>query len=179
MQTSIMLKFRPSTVEGKTGSLYLQLIKNRKSRVSVFKGCKIYPNEWDAANESFRLNTGNPQRKIYLENLYAKVTDMKSKIEAIAWEFENLSPGYTLDDLVESFQVKKKGNTLSSFIESEACKLENLHPRTARSYRSVMRKIKQYCPDKDLLLGEITSEFIFRFEQYMRNTGNKLTTTSY
>ena len=43
---SIKLKFRPSTNEGKEGSLYYQVIYNLVVR-QVATQYKIFPNEWD------------------------------------------------------------------------------------------------------------------------------------
>ncbi len=179
MQTSVMLKFRPSSINGKPGSLYLQFIKNRKSRVSVFKGFKIYPEEWDTRNQSFRLNTNNPQRKVYLENVYNKLIHTKSQVEAMIRELENKPSGYTLDELLQSYSSKKRGNTLSEFVEKLVTQMGNRQPRTARSYWSVVKKVKQFNQGKDIQLNEITPEFTLHFEQYMLNTGNKLNTASY
>lgn len=44
---SIKIKFRPSTVEGKEGGLYFQIIQNRVIR-QMNTDYKIYAHEWDA-----------------------------------------------------------------------------------------------------------------------------------
>lgn len=48
---SIKIKFRPSTVEGKEGGLYFQIIQNRVIR-QMNTDYKIYAYEWDAEIES-------------------------------------------------------------------------------------------------------------------------------
>lgn len=44
---SVKVKFRPSTIEGKTGALYFQVIHRRIVRSQKTK-YKIYPDEWNA-----------------------------------------------------------------------------------------------------------------------------------
>ncbi len=45
--TSIMIKFRPSTVDGKEGGLYFQIIHNRVVR-QLNTDYKVFAEEWDA-----------------------------------------------------------------------------------------------------------------------------------
>lgn len=49
--TSIMIKFRPSTVDGKEGGLYFQIIHNRVVR-QLNTDYKVFAEEWDAEAES-------------------------------------------------------------------------------------------------------------------------------
>ena len=53
--TSIKIKFRPSTVEGKEGSIYFQIIHNRKVR-QLNTDYKVFACEWDAETESVVVN---------------------------------------------------------------------------------------------------------------------------
>lgn len=49
--TSIKIKFRPSTVDGKEGGLYFQIIHNRVVR-QLNTEYKVFAEEWDAESES-------------------------------------------------------------------------------------------------------------------------------
>ena len=50
MTTSIKIKFRPSTVEGKEGGIYFQIIHNRMVR-QLNTDYKVFACEWDAETE--------------------------------------------------------------------------------------------------------------------------------
>lgn len=57
---SVKVKFRPSTIEGKTGALYFQVIHRRIVRSQKTK-YKIYPDEWNARtapHHTFSFQTG-------------------------------------------------------------------------------------------------------------------------
>lgn len=49
--TSIKVKFRPSTVDGKEGGLYFQIIHNRVVRQQN-TDYKVFAEEWDAETET-------------------------------------------------------------------------------------------------------------------------------
>lgn len=49
--TSIKIKFRPSTVDGKEGGIYLQIIHNRVVR-QLNTEYKVFAEEWNAESES-------------------------------------------------------------------------------------------------------------------------------
>lgn len=46
---SLKIKYRHSSIEGKAGSLFYQVIHNRVAR-QINSGYKIYPDEWDIFN---------------------------------------------------------------------------------------------------------------------------------
>lgn len=54
---SVKVKFRPSTIEGKTGALYFQVIHRRIVRSQKTK-YKIYPDEWNARTARVSFQTG-------------------------------------------------------------------------------------------------------------------------
>ena len=43
---SLKIKYRHSSIEGKAGTLFYQVIHNRVAR-QINSGYKIYPDEWD------------------------------------------------------------------------------------------------------------------------------------
>ena len=51
IMATIKIKFRASSVSGKEGTLYIQVIHQRVVR-QVSTKYKLYPNEWDAATQS-------------------------------------------------------------------------------------------------------------------------------
>ena len=56
MRTSVKLKFIPSKIEGKTGVICLQLIRNRKMKL-LRTQFSLFPDEWD--KQSGTLFSGN------------------------------------------------------------------------------------------------------------------------
>ena len=63
---SIKLKFRPSTIEGKAGSLYYQVIYMRKVR-QVSTNFRITRSEWDSKLEDLIIKDDDSSRANYLQ----------------------------------------------------------------------------------------------------------------
>ena len=78
---SVKLKFRPSTIDGKEGSLYYQLIYKRTVR-QVGVPFKIFEYEWNKESEYIN-NNGSVNRKCYLESV---IWYIKSDLE----RFQNI-----------------------------------------------------------------------------------------
>ncbi len=178
MQTSVRVKFRPSSVAGKQGSLYVQLIKDRQSRTVVIKKVKLHPYEWDEQRECFRVSTGDTERRAYLENTQAKIVHGKTQLLSAISQLENYKPHYTVEDVLETFYRRRSRDNLSSYAERLAASVEGAHPRTARSYRCVAKRVREFYGG-DIPLHSINAAFVKGFEADLLSKGKKLNTTSY
>ncbi len=178
MKTTVKLKFRPSTVEGKTGSLYVQFIKDRKTRLVVFKECKIYPHEWDEERESFRVNTGSPERKAYMEKLYERMKRGKEQLLDVIGKLESRFEDYTVDDVIREYEQYRSRNNLAAYAEQLASRVEEHKPRTARTYRSVIKKVDEFY-GHEIRMDKIDSAFVKQFEADILAQGRKKNTSSY
>lgn len=67
---SVKVKFRPSTVVGKEGVIYYQIIQNRIVR-QLTTSYRIFPCEWDGPNA--RLIIGNTARSNQLLSLKSHI----------------------------------------------------------------------------------------------------------
>ena len=65
------LKFRPSTAEGKPGTLYFQVTHRRSTR-TVYTDYHITPEEWDGRTSFIRI-IGTPERQAELQLIASKV----------------------------------------------------------------------------------------------------------
>ncbi len=173
-----MFKFRPSVVEGKPGSLYVQFIKDRKSRSVVLKGYKFYPHEWDEESESFRVSIGNTERKAYLESIHAKLMTGRQQVYEAIRKLEIRNPDYSVDEVIENYLRRQYRNNLTAYAGRLADRIEESRPRTARSYRCVARRIQEFYGG-DVPLDRINADFIKRFEAHLLSKGKKPNTTSY
>lgn len=93
---SIKIKFRPSTVEGKEGGLYFQIIQNRVIR-QMTTDYKIYANEWDAEMETVVVNG---TRANILCSIRERMEWDLSRFERIVRQLEQERRKYTADDVI-------------------------------------------------------------------------------
>lgn len=76
-------KFRPSTVDGKEGTLFYRIIHNRRSH-RIRTGYKLFPSEWDERSESILIPPGSDEgRKNYLAVLQDRVAGDTDRLNRI------------------------------------------------------------------------------------------------
>ena len=87
---SLKIKYRHSSIEGKAGTLFYQVIHNRVAR-QINSGYKIYPDEWDIFNSQIIIpaKTGENRHR-YLVSLKKCIKEDTSRLKDIMIRFENL-----------------------------------------------------------------------------------------
>jgi len=70
---TVKVKFRPSIVTDKEGTVYYQIIHRRVSR-QIKTGYRILADEWDENASAIRLDyTGNDERRNYLAMIQKRI----------------------------------------------------------------------------------------------------------
>lgn len=96
---SIKLKFRPSTVEKKTGSLYYQVIYMRKTRC-IATNFRISCNEWNYAAEDVIIKDDDSSRADYLRYVKNHIANDKRCFKRIVNKFIVSDMIFTVDMIV-------------------------------------------------------------------------------
>ena len=84
---TIKIKFRPSSVAGKEGTLCYQVIHGRQTRL-ISTGYKLYHYEWDKEAGKIRSVDGNPERECYLEALRFRMEEDRTRLNNIIRKLE-------------------------------------------------------------------------------------------
>lgn len=87
--TSIKVKFRPSTIDGKEGTIYYQVIKKRVVR-QIKTDYRIFNSEWD--DKSCKLVFECPDRYDYLRSIEERVKLDVTCIEKLISRYEYTNP---------------------------------------------------------------------------------------
>jgi len=177
--STIQLKFRPSTVDGKEGSLFLQIIHGRSTR-HITLDCHIYPHEWNERKGEIKFPTTNLSRinQLQLVNDRVKFEICKTKhvIERL-----DCNTSYTVDDIIAKYNKNDSHNiTLFQYIHEQANKLMRLGKvRTSETYLSALNSFSLFHSGEDVYFDMIDDDMIDRYEASMKNRGLKRNTTSY
>lgn len=167
---SIKVKFRPSTVEDREGTIYYQVIHERKVR-QLLTGYHVFPTEWDEKRSMVTTSHGSERRSLIL-----------SIRERIRWDLERLTKihrrldtnglSYSADDVIDEFDHYARDYSLFNFMEGVIARLSrNGKVRTAETYRSALVSFKKFRQDEDIMLDCITSEVMESYEAWHRKRG--------
>ena len=140
MTTTIKVKFRPSTVAGRPGSI-VYLVTHRRVVRQITTGYKIYPDEWDEKQATLiaRGDKNGDGRSQYITHVAKRIRQDMERLDAVIREQENKSTGFTSDDVVASFHGFLKSHSFRIFMEESIDRLKRLDKeRTAETYMSAI-----------------------------------------
>lgn len=174
---SVKVKFRPSTVVGKEGVIYYQIIQNRIVR-QLTTNYRIFPEEWDESNA--RLIIGNTPRSNHLLSLKSCIDwDMK-RIQMIINQLTERNIPFSTNDIITAFQRQADEQSLFNFMGNVITQLKKIGKlRTAETYTATLRSFMRFRNDTDVLLDDITPELIEMYEAYLQNNGVVRNTSSF
>ncbi len=165
---SMKLKFRPSTIEGKEGSLYYQVIYMRKAR-QVATNFRITQNEWNPELEDVIVNGNDSSRTGYLQYVKNNIEYDKKCFKRIVKKLTISDISFTVDTVVDEFQKQSSEITLFSYMEKMIGKLlrQGQH-RTSETYQATLSSFRKFREDVDVCFDDIDSEMLISYEYHLR-----------
>ena len=178
--TSIKVKFRPSLVRGKEGSIYYQIIRNRVVR-QLKTGYRIFAEEWNKNQATVIISGDNHERYAYLLLLQQRMNRDVRRLKIIADSLSNtIGDRYTADDIIRKFQDTVTDESFFSFMREVIVQLKRLHrERTAETYTATLSSFLRFQNKKDLLLEDMTSDLMQEYEAYLKSRGITMNTISF
>lgn len=174
--TSIKVKFRPSTVEGKEGGIYFQIIHNRVVR-QMNTDYKIFATEWDAEAESV-IVTGN--RSNILLSIRERLEWDIARLEKVIRQLETERRRYTADDVITVFHKMTKEASLFTYMHGVIAQLKQLGKiRTSETYTATLKSFMAFREDQDVPLDGITSDLMLLYEAFLKARGVRMNTISF
>ena len=176
---SVKVKFRPSTIVGKEGTLYYQVIHNRVVR-QIYTDYKLFASEWDIHSEAVAMHcTPNEQeRNNYLLSIGSRIRWDKRLNKII----HTLSQSgiFVTDDVVMRFHENRQELSFNAYISQQVARLKRLGKiRTSETYTAALRSFSSFMKGSDILFGELSSDLLMEYEAYLKNRGNSPNTISF
>ncbi|MCM1452246.1 MAG: site-specific integrase [Clostridium sp.] len=185
---TIKVKFRPSTVANHEGTIYYQILHERKPR-QLLTPYHVLATEWDESRSM--VNTAHAgARKDLILSIRERIRWDIERLSKIVRSLENKGICYTADDVVDEFNRYAKEYTLFNFMEGIIAKLkQNGKERTSETYAATLRSFKKFLESQthaagsrmqeDLMLDCLTSEVMEAYEAWHQVKGNSLNTISF
>ncbi len=173
---SIKIKFRPSTIEGKEGGLYFQIIQNRVIR-QLNTDYKVYAYEWDAEIESVVVSGA---RANILCSIKERMEWDLSRFERIVRQLEQERRKYTADDVITLFHKVTKETSLFSFMHSVIIQLRQMGKiRTSETYTATLKSFMEFREEQDVPLDGVNSDLMLLYEAHLKAKGVRMNTISF
>ena len=175
---SIKVKFRPSTVADHEGTIYYQIIHERKVR-QLLSDYKVFPSEWDGSR-SMVVTTQRSERKAFILSIREHIRWDVERLNKIDKKLDANGLSYTADDVIDEFNRYANEYSLFNFMESIIVKLkQNGKVRTSETYKSALNSFKKFRQDEDIMLDCLTSEIMEAYEAWHKSRGVAPNTISF
>ena len=175
---SIKVKFRPSSVDGNEGSIYYQIIHERKVR-QIATSYKVFSNEWDE-NRSTVTTTVGSERKPFILSVRERIHWGAECLGRINRKLDEEGMAYTADDIIDEFHRYVQEYSLFNYMDNIIALLKhNGKERTSETYRSALNSFKKFRDDEDILLELITPEIMENYEAWLKKRGVASNTVSF
>lgn len=167
--TSIKIKYRPSVVQGKEGTLYYQIIHRRVVR-QFNTYYHLYKEEWNA-DKGFPI-VGEGERAQWLLSIQKRILADLKRWETVVSQLERNRMIFTADDIVMAFKLHDCGQTVFEFMQGVIAQLEKLgKSRTAETYTAALNSFKRFRVGRDLLFDEMNSDLMLLYEAHLHERG--------
>lgn len=174
--TSVKIKFRPSTVEGKEGGIYFQIIHNRVVR-QLNTDYKVLANEWDADAESINIGV---ERSNILSGIKERLEWDFARLEKVAHKMSIERRKFTADDVITAFHRVTREASLFSFMHGVIAQLKQLgRDRTSETYTATLNSFMAFREEQDVPLDGISSDSMLLYEAYLKAKGVRMNTISF
>ena len=150
--TSIKVKFRPSSVEGKEGCIYIQIIHNRVVR-QLNTDYRIFASEWDENSETVMANG---DRTNIVNAIKERMAWDVARLKKVITQLKTEQSRYTADDVITGYHKLTKEVSLFSFRHNVIAQLKKLGKVwTFETYTASLKSFMQFQKNLNIPLDGI------------------------
>ena len=175
---SIKVKFRPSSVADHEGTIYYQIIHERKVR-QLLSDYKVFTSEWDESR-SMVTTTQKCERKSFILSIRERIRWDVERLTKIDRKLDANGLTYTADDVIDEFVRYSNEYSLFNFMQSMIVTLKQRNQiRTSETYKAALNSFKKFRNNEDMMLDAITSDMMLSYESHLKHKGNTPNTISF
>ena len=167
---SIRLKFRNSSIEGKEGIIFYQIIHDRTVR-QISTAHHILPSEWND-KKSIIVSQQESERAEITKKTAENIRMDMARFNRIIATHESNGQKYTADDIAAAFKKYMQNYSLTEYMSALIHKFElSGKTRTAETYTSTLKSFRLYLNNKDIMLDSLNSGTMEAYESFLQQKG--------
>lgn len=174
------IKFRASSISGKEGTLFIQVIHKRMVR-QISTRYKLFPEEWHAQGQSVILPVDTQSvRYPYLQAVQEMLRKDNTRLKLIILALDHRRKAYQAEDVIRRFLWKEPVNEFLVFAEGlvERKREEGLLSLSTK-YQTSVDRFKRFLNGRLLTFEQLDASFVRSFEHYLKKQALHPNTTSF
>ncbi len=174
--TTIKVKFRPSTVVGRPGSIVYLITCHRVVR-QITSEYKVFPEEWDEERSTVLL--GHTERTD-VRAISRKLRDDIARLKVVIEGLNSRQTRFTADDVVEKFHEVTADSSFFRFMQKVIERLKRLgKERSVETYTTTLNSFMRFRKGFDIEINEINSDLMMEYEAYLKMQNVSMNTISF
>lgn len=163
--STIKVKLRMSSTEGKKGTIFYQVTHARKTQQITTK-LHLYPHEWDFKNECLIESLQN--RNMLQNHIDSDITLLNNIIR----ELDRTGIEYTVSDIVRKYQLAYRQTTFFAFMRQQIAMLRKTNRLgTARNYEKALNSFHTFLQGRDIHFSLISETLIESYNSWLIQRG--------
>ena len=176
--TTVKVKFRPSTVEGRPGTI-VYFVTHRRVVRQITTGYKVFPHEWDD-KRSRPVATPEGERTAVIQAVAQRIRRDMNRLDKIINGLNSGKRAFATDEIVRLFHETEREASFFEFMAEVILQLERLgKERTAENYTTALNSFKRFRNGNDIMLNEIDSDLMTEYEAYLKSHDVAMNTVSF
>ena len=176
---SVKVKFRPSSIDGREGSICYQVIHARVIR-QITTGLRVFESEWDVGTQSVVIPSwADADRKHQLHIVQKYINRDVLRLENIIRDliFKGVC---SADTIVDRYRKQTSAQSFFNFMDSVICQLKRLNrERTSETYTSALSSFMRFRRNRDVQLDDMDTDMMMEYEAWLKAKGVSLNTISF
>lgn len=162
---TVKVKLRPSSVEGKAGVIFYQIIHNRKTQQITTK-LRVQPSDWDTDEE--KLVVKAPNRSMIQNRIDSDVALLH---RAIA-DLDSSGEDYSVEDVISCYKSPQSHILVLDYMRTQIEQLRATNRLgTAKNYEKTMNSFGEFLGDVRLPLSAMTEQVITEYNTFLVQRG--------
>ena len=176
--TTVKVKFRPSTVEDRPGTI-VYFVTHRRAVRQITTDYKVFPHEWDN-KQSRPILAPTGERTTVIQTIAQRIRRDINRLDKIINSLNCNKREFATDEIVKLFHETEREASFFEFMEEVILQLERLgKERTAENYTTALNSFKRFRNGNDIMLNEIDSDLMTEYEAYLKSHGVAMNTVSF
>lgn len=174
------MRFRPSSVRDKDGTLYYQIIHMRLVK-QLYTDYRLRDEEWDSESGTVVISDDcDRSRARYLSTVKDEVKDGLARLKAIIDRLEASGKAYTVEEVASGFVSPATVTGVVSFTRKLIDDLRKMGKKSmARRYSLTLNSLLKFTKEKEIAWDDFTSTLVTGFEEFLRQRGLCRNSTSF
>lgn len=164
IMATVKVKFRKSTVPGRTGSIYYQ-VSHRGKMLRIPTSLRLHPEEWETSRRQLSVAGSDSFVQFRIESDLAV-------LNRIIQRFELAERDYDVGEIALQFRVPQHQTTILAFMRQQIDQLEaSRRFGTARNYHRAMNSLAAYFNGEDLPFQALTEQVVEHYGASLEQRG--------